>query len=124
MTLSPPIYLKDLPSFKAIHPATISSRISQLIEKNKQILKEVLAQQDTYTWDKLMQPIEVMNDELSKTWSPINHLHGVRESEELRQAYNKTLPLIIAYHTEISQNEALFKAIATLTKSTELETFN
>jgi oligopeptidase A len=58
-----------------------------------------------------MQPLEDMADTLGNTWSPIAHLHSVMETEALREAYNHTLPALTEYHTEISQNKALYETI-------------
>ncbi len=60
-----------------------------------------------------------MSDELAKTWSPIGHLHSVAETEELRKAYNDTIPLLTEYHTEFAQNEDLYKALAQITESAD-----
>jgi oligopeptidase A len=51
-----------------------------------------------------------MHHRLARAWSPVSHLNGVMNSEELRAAYNACLPLLTAYHTELGQNEALCAA--------------
>ena len=48
-----------------------------------------------------------MQHRLARTWSPVGHLNGVANGDELRAAYNTCLPLLTAYHTEIAQNTAL-----------------
>lgn len=65
-----------------------------------------------------------MSDELNKTWSPIAHLHGVMESDKLRQEYNETLPLLTEYHTALAQNESLFAAILSIANSEEFALLN
>ncbi len=106
-----------LPKFQAIVPEQIESAIQEKITENKQALAQLLAQGGPYTWENLMHPLENMSDELNKLWSPISHLHSVAETESLRKAYNAALPLLTEYHTEISQNEALFKAISSIADS-------
>ena len=61
-------------------------------------------------WDGIVVPIERMQHRLARTWSPVGHLNGVANSDELRAAYNTCLPLLTAYHTEIAQNAALCAA--------------
>src|SRR5579862_1102357 len=99
----------QLPSFKAINPAGIVPTLTTLLNQDRQKIKSLLASQSPYRWDNLMQPLEDMNDELSKYWAPIGHLHAVMETEALREAYNEAIMLLTEYHTEISQNEDLFK---------------
>jgi len=48
-----------------------------------------------------------MHHRLGKAWSPVGHLNGVMNSDELRAAYNACLPLLTAYHTELGQNAEL-----------------
>jgi oligopeptidase A len=51
-----------------------------------------------------------MQHRLARTWSPVGHLNGVANSDELRSAYNACLPLLTAYHTELAQDERLHAA--------------
>ena len=113
-----------LPRFSTINPKEIEPMMRELLTNNKKKLAALLAQSPPYTWENLLQPLEEMSDELSKTWSPVSHLHGVLESEELRAAYNQVLPLIIAYHTEISQNEKLFTATQFIAEGQQFANLN
>lgn len=101
----------NLPHFSTLQPAQIEQNISNMLDRHRQKLAELLAQPQPYTWENLLQPIEDMHDELNKTWSPFTHLHSVMENEELRAVYNRVLPMITAYQTEVSQNETLYQAI-------------
>lgn len=103
----------NLPSFKTIKPEAIQPELTAILQRNREKLHAIL-REGTFTWGNLMQPIEDMEDELSKYWAPISHLHSVMETESLRAAYNQALPLLTDYHTEISQNEELYKAISSL----------
>ncbi|OGT36872.1 MAG: oligopeptidase A [Gammaproteobacteria bacterium RIFCSPHIGHO2_12_FULL_37_14] len=118
------LFRNSLPHFADIIPATIETNLQLLLDHNRQQLKIILAQHGPYTWDSLMHPIEIMEDELNKYWSPIAHLHAVMESTDLREAYNKSLPFLTQYHTEIAQNEALYQAIESLANSTEFSLLN
>lgn len=108
-----------LPTFSAIKPEAIVPALKAQLDANRQALKTLLAQSGPFTWESLMQPLEEMSDELNKQWSPIGHLHAVMESEPLREAYNEALQLLTEYHTELSQNEALYNAIQSLTTHPE-----
>ena len=41
-------------------------------------------------------------------------MNGVVNSDELRAAYNACLPLLTAWHTELAQNERLYRAYETI----------
>ncbi|HEX9772495.1 MAG TPA: M3 family metallopeptidase, partial [Steroidobacteraceae bacterium] len=61
-------------------------------------------------WDGLVAPIERMHHRLARAWSPVGHLNGVMNGEELRAAFNACLPLLTSYHTELAQNAELCAA--------------
>lgn len=113
--LSPSI----LPSFSSILPEHIEPALKHVISQNRTQLSELLAQTVPFTWDNLMAPLEEMSDRLSKMWSPVSHLHAVMETEALRAAYNTCLPLLTEYHTELMQNEFLYRAIKSIADSSE-----
>src|SRR5262249_42474433 len=60
------------------------------------------------TWETLVVPLEEMQHQLSRTWSPISHMNAVVNTDELRAAYNTCLPLLTAWHTDLAQNERLY----------------
>ncbi len=99
-----------LPPFSRIEPAHVEPAIRQLIERNKQRIDELLANNENYNWDNLLQPIEDLEDELSQAWSPVSHLNSVCNSDALREAYNACLPLLSEYGTWMGQHSQLCAA--------------
>ena len=124
MTTTQPFTYYQLPRFSEIDPPTIESNTMTLLDSNRKKLQTLLSQPTPFTWANLMQPLEDMNDDLSKFWSPISHLHSVKESEALRKAYNASFPHLTTYHTELSQNENLFNAISSMANSKEFATLD
>ena len=62
------------------------------------------------TFENTVLPLEQLSHRLSRTWSPISHLNGVLNSDELRASYNACLPLLSNYWTDLAQSEPLFRA--------------
>ena len=91
--------------------------LSELIAAHRQKLDELLANTPEPDFDSLVAPIEEMDHQLSRVWSPVSHLQGVLGSTEWREAYNKALPLLTEYATELSQNAKLQQAYAAVDKS-------
>lgn len=106
-----------LPLFDKINPATIESELEELLAENRTRTNALLSNLTQYTWEELMLPLAVLSDHLDKFWSPIAHLHSVKQSPELRAAYHQCLPKLIAYTTELSQNEQLYQAVKKLSES-------
>ncbi|MGC3981710.1 MAG: M3 family metallopeptidase [Steroidobacteraceae bacterium] len=98
-----------LPPFQHIQANEIEPAVKQLLEENRAQLTAILAQPEA-TWDNTIAPLEQMQHRLSRTWSPVGHLNGVMNSDELRTAYNACLPLLSAWHTDLGQNEQLYRA--------------
>ncbi len=100
------------PDFARIQPEHIDA-IFAIIEENR-AETERLATLTAPIWDTLMQPLERMANRLSKAVSPISHLHGVQSSDEWRAAYEKILPELAAYGTDLAQHNGLYQAVRAL----------
>jgi oligopeptidase A len=98
-----------LPPFNHLPINDIEPGVQQLLKESRDRLQQILAQPQP-SWENTVVPLEQMQHRIARTWSPVGHLNGVMNSEELRAAYNACLPLFSAWHAELGQNEALFKA--------------
>jgi oligopeptidase A len=98
-----------LPAFSQIRIDQIEPTIRQLLSEHRAQLAELL-QQPEPTFSSLVLPLEEMHHRSARTWSPISHMNGVVNSDELRAAYNACLPLLVGWNTELAQNEQLFRA--------------
>ena len=116
---NPLLEYHELPPFSSIKPEHAEPAVRQLIERNKQSIDELLAANGTYSWDNLLQPIEEMDDDLARCFSPVGHLNSTLNSDELREAYNKCLPLLSEYSTWMGQHEGLFQAYRQITEGDE-----
>lgn len=121
---NPLLAAHTLPPFSKIQIEHIQPAITELIERNRRLIAERLASPEPISWDTFAAPLEQADDELAQAWSPIGHLNGVQNSDELRDAYNACLPLLSQYGTEVGQNQALFAAYQQLRDSAEFATLN
>jgi oligopeptidase A len=103
----------DLPAFSSIRIANVEPVLRELLDAHRAQLAALLLQPDP-SWDSLVMPLEEMHHRLARTWSPVGHMNGVVNSDELRAAYNACLPLLTAWHTELAQNERLYRAYETI----------
>ena len=77
---NPLLETQPLPPFSAIESAHAEPAIRGLIERNKKAIDDLLAATGTYSWDNLVRPIEHLEDELAKAWSPVSHLNSVLQA--------------------------------------------
>jgi oligopeptidase A len=106
---NPLLHEGPLPAFDSIRAGHVEPAIRQVLDENRRQLQALL-DSNASGWDGIVAPIERMQHRLARTWSPVGHLNGVLNTDELRAAYNACLPLLTAYHTEFSQNERLHAA--------------
>jgi oligopeptidase A len=102
-----------LPAFDRIAATEVESTIRALLQRNRGEVA-TLESQPHPTFDNTVLPLEQLSHRLSRTWSPISHLNGVLNSEELRASYNACLPLLSNYWTDLAQSEPLFRAYSTI----------
>ena len=105
-----------LPAFSQITPDIIQSAIEAIIADNRQQVDHLVASKNV-SWDGLIKPISLLEDRLSKAWSPVRHLNSVKSSDKLREAYNACLPLLSEHSTEMSQNQQLYQGYRTIADS-------
>jgi oligopeptidase A len=103
----------NLPAFSSIRIANVEPVLRELLDAHRAQLAALLVQPEP-SWDSLVVPLEEMHHRLARTWSPVSHMNGVVNSDELRAAYNACLPLLTAWHTELAQNERLYRAYETI----------
>lgn len=107
----------DLPVFSAIKPEHIKPAVEQAIADCKTVIGEVLDNNTSFTWENLVQPIDEVDDILSRLWSPVSHMNSVVSSDELRDAYESCLPLLSEYGTFVGQHQDLYQAYLSLHNS-------
>ena len=100
---------QGLPLFSKILPEHIEPALDATLERNRSDLEQLLANSDTPNFTNAIMPLEEMHDRLHRTWSPVSHLQMVASSDALRDAYNRCLPKLSRYATELAQDERLYK---------------
>ncbi|MER2490909.1 oligopeptidase A [Catenovulum sediminis] len=108
----------SLPLFSQIKPEHILPAVEEAIAECKTTIEQVV-KQDNYSWQSVVEPLDEVDDRLSKIWSPVSHLHSVADSEALRQAYEACLPLLSEYGTFVGQHQGLYKAYQAIKDSAE-----
>ena len=114
---NPLLDTSSLPRFADIAPEHVMPALSELIAAHRQKLDELLDAPGEPDFMSLVAPLEEMEHELSRVWSPVSHLQGVLGSRDWRDAYNEALPLLTEFGTEISQNSRLQRAYAEVQKN-------
>lgn len=108
-----------LPLFSKIKPEHVLPAIQEALKNCRHTIEIVLTKNSQYTWDNLIQPIDEMDEKFSRAWSPVSHLNSVKNSPELREAYEACLPLLSEYSTWVGQHKPLYQAYKQIKESEE-----
>ena len=105
-----------LPPFADIKPEHVVPAIKELIDQ----LDAELTKLETIvepTWTGLVEPLEKITERLTWTWGAVSHLMGVKNSSELREAYEAVQPLVVQFSNKLSQSQPIHKAFKALRNS-------
>jgi len=112
----------DLPPFSKIQPEHVKPAVEHAIKNCKEAIANVLSQNEHFTWQSLVEPIDAIDDVLSKLFSPVSHMNSVVSTDGLRDAYESCLPLLSEYGTFVGQHQGLYQAYQSLKDSSEFST--
>ncbi|MBL8381896.1 MAG: M3 family metallopeptidase [Burkholderiales bacterium] len=105
---NPLLDFSGLPRFDAIQAAHVTPAIDALLADCRRTVAAVTSDAGATRWETFVAPLEDVNERLARAWGVVGHLHAVKDSPELREAYNENLPKVTEYWTDLGQNLALF----------------
>lgn len=120
-TANPLLADDDLPRFSEIQPRHIAPAIDALLHAFRAEVDRLTADPTARTFETLMAPLERLEDRLNRAWAPVSHLHGVKDSPELREVHGETVEKLTDHATELGQNRDLYTAVAALRASKEFD---
>ena len=100
-----------LPPFSEIRPEHVEPAVDTLLAEYKSEIERLAAGTSPRTFENTMLPQERLEMRLERAWSPVSHLHSVKDSEALRKAYAAALEKITEHATELGQNRELYAAV-------------
>ncbi len=121
---NPLLALHGLPPFSEIKPEHVKPAIDTLLAESRTLVEQLLQENSTYSWDNLVEPLDAMDDRISRAWSPVSHMNSVVNSEALRETYNACLPVLSEYGTEMGQHEGLYSAYRQIADGEEYQRLN
>ncbi len=104
---------QGLPRFSEIRPEHVVPAVRQALATCTGILKEV-EKNAAPTWEAVVAPLDEIGRELEYAWQPVTHLFGVRNSPELRTAYEEVLPEVVEFSLRLRQSEPIYRALKEL----------
>lgn len=119
---NPLIAPEDLPAFADVRPEHVEPAITELLTKAQAALDQVVQDAFPAQWNEISKVLDVATERLSRAWSVVSHLNSVKDSPELRSAFNQALPRVTDFYTRLGADERLYakyKAIPANTLNAE-----
>lgn len=114
---------KGLPPFEKIETEHVVPAMTQILaELNDKLI--YLEANLIPNWNSLVEPLTKIEERLTWSWGIVGHLMGVKNSPELREAYEKVQPEIVKFVSQLGQSKPIyegFKAIKTGSEWNNLE---
>jgi oligopeptidase A len=98
-----------LPPFGEIKPEDVVPAFNQLLAELDKELATIEAHVEP-TWSGLVEPLEKLTQRLNWSWGVVSHLMGVKNSPELREAYENVQPLVVQFSNKLSQSQPIYNA--------------
>ncbi len=107
-----------LPRFDQIEPGHIVPAVRQVLREATQQV-EALEQDHTPSWEGVIAPLDEIGRRFEYAWGPVSHLFGVKNSPELREAYEAVLPEMVNFGLRVKQSEPLYRAFKAMKEGDE-----
>jgi oligopeptidase A len=111
---NPLLSASPLPPFSAIDASHVVPAITTLIAAARAGVEALVADPAARDFASLMAPLERIEERIGRAWSPVSHLHGVKDSPALREAYAEADALLTDFTTDLGQHRGLFDAVRAL----------
>ncbi len=117
----------ELPEFNKFSSDRINQEFPSVIENINLDFKKIekflsnYLEQEILEWDKVINPLNEVNEILRWSWGVISHLNGVKNSESLREIYSKFLPEIINLSNKFGQSKIIYNALLKLKKTNNFD---
>ncbi len=96
-------------------PKDIVKTIELLTQEGLDVVKNASLGND---WDSVVKPIDEFEFKLGRLSSVNSHLNAVVFNDEFNDEYEKTLPIITNFYSEVSSNKDLYQTYKNLKKTT------
>jgi oligopeptidase A len=88
-------------------------RLEDILEKQLESIDEITNSTKS-SYAEVLKPLQDLDAKLEIFFTPLSHLNSVNNSEESKKAYEESLPKLSKFHSQIAQNEKLFKKIESM----------
>ncbi|MAG93466.1 MAG: peptidase M3 [Planctomycetaceae bacterium] len=115
---NPLLSCQGLPRYDCIEPNHVVPGVRAILTHAGEKLRE-LQHNLTPDWDGLLKPLEEIGHPFEFGWQPVSHLFGVKNSPELREAYEEVLNEVVLFGLQVKQSQPFYKALKAIKEGPE-----
>ncbi len=109
--LENPLLATDgLPEYARIEPSHVVPAVKQRLSEALAKL-EAIEQSAGPSWAATIGVLEELDRPFEHAWEPVGHLFGVKNSPELREAYEAALPEVVQFGLRARQSQPIYQAL-------------
>ena len=112
---------EGLPPFESIQTDHIVPGVKDLLQTLTQELEAIEANVEA-SWSGLVEPLTRLEERLRWTWGIIGHLMGVKNSPELRTAYEVIQADLVQFGNRMGQSRPIYEGFQVIKQGTQWET--
>lgn len=119
---NPLLQQEGLPKFSKIEPKDLTPAVTTLLDKldsDFETFESKLQSIETPSYEEVLPELEKMQFGLGFTWGVAGHLNGVKNNDELREAYEENQPKVVQAMTKFSQSKPIYDALESIEKQWE-----
>lgn len=105
-------------NFDTLTIDSLRADLTSELENTKAFIAQLDNIQES-SWATIMKPLQLQLGKLQHVWGIIEHLHSVKDSEELRNLHEEFLPSITDFYVNMGQNATLFKHVKNIAKNSD-----
>jgi oligopeptidase A len=121
ITTNPLLDSKGLPKFSSIEPSNLEPAVNTLLENLDKDFAELTSKisSEGYSakYDDILPELERMQYGIGYAWGVTSHLNGVKNSDDLRKAYEENQPKVVKAMSQFSQSREVYDALSTIRSS-------
>ncbi len=110
---NPLLGTSGLPPFDRIQPEHVVPAVRKRLAEAATRFGEIERSAGP-NWASTIEALDEIDKPFDYCWRPVSHLFGVRNSPELREAYETVLPEIVAFGLMVRQSQPIYQALKTL----------
>ncbi|MEL6765127.1 MAG: M3 family peptidase, partial [Cyanobacteria bacterium J06607_6] len=118
--INPMLIGQGLPPFDQIQPEQIVPGVEALLAALNADLEQLETMVEP-TWSGLVEPLTQIEERLTWSWGIVGHLMGVKNSPELRAAYEAIQSPLVQFSNRLGQSQPLYAAFKEMRASRQWE---